>query len=650
LRASNSAFYPLCFGRVFCPLFRRLKVFWYWKDECMTRFLSRIWADPERGGYNKETNRLFAYHQATKHTYHSVRTNARYLDWHNQPDPFRSYEGAPVIALPTDPGFPDAGAFATMAALAERTQLASDNDSERHEKIELDRDWLSRLLWHSMAVSAWKKVPGTGARYSLRVNPSSGNLHPTETYLALRAFVGMDDGLYHYRADRHALELRSPGAWTQHLARALEIPWAADSRLIVGLTSIFWRESWKYGERAYRYCCHDLGHAMMSALLAARELGLQGGVVAHFSDLRLACALGVSQSDEAPMAFLVFPPQNNSATHSAAPVEPVAGIPNELSPEEVLYDLLLGIHASTVLPEPAGPLPRAFPANSTVAGGNAQLPGPSRDAPLGLIVRRRRSALDFEARTSPMGREELEQLLDFATRDWRADWRGNFGGEKPQSENGADFVALYLYVHRVRDCEPGVYLWDRANRKIEPLHRGDVQRVAAFLSLEQPLAGNSCFTVSMIADLAGAARVFGNRGYRYVYFEAGAIGQRLYVGAESLGWNATGIGAFYDDDVHRYLGFLEEGTDSVSASVREAEKTALVMLGSPASRAAAQERGLGESAALISESGEENLACPQHLQEKRSEALPRKDPRTLPRQVIYHFAVGRAVLDPRLEA
>ncbi len=126
----------------------------------------------------------------------------------------------------------------------------------------------------------------------------------------------------------------------------------------------------------------------------------------------------------------------------------------------------------------------------------------------------------------------------------------------------------------VRGWEPGVYRWDLRNRTLEELHSGNVQRVAAFLSLEQSLAGNSCFTISMIADLREAARVFGNRGYRYsVYFEAGAIGQRLYVGAEALGWNATGIGAFYDDDVHRYLGFLEEGTDSVEASVREAENS-----------------------------------------------------------------------------
>lgn len=616
----------------------------------MTRFLSRIWDDPECGGFNKDTPRLFAYHQATKHTYHSVRTNARYLDWHNQPDPFRTYEGVPAILLPPEPGFPNTGTFAVMATLAKKIGPPAEDASGRREKIQLDLAWLSRLLWHSMAVSAWKKAPGTGARYSLRVNPSSGNLHPTETYVALRSFAGLENGLYHYRADRHALELRSGGDWTQQLATALDIPWAAESPLIVGLTSIFWREAWKYGDRAYRYCCHDLGHAMMSVLLAARALGLAGGVVAHFSDVRLSRALGLTESDEAPMAFLVFPAKNISSGQPASPVHPVAGIPNELSAEEVRNERILGMHAATVLPDPAGPVPQVTSADSRVAGNLPLLSGPSHDAPLGATVRRRRSALDFDARTSPMGREELEQLLDFATRDWRADWRGNFGGDSTLVEEGADLVALYLYVHRVRDCEPGVYRWNQGKRKVEQLHLGNVQRAAAFLSLEQSLAGNSCSTISMIADLGVAARVFGNRGYRYVYFEAGAIGQRLYIGAEALGWSATGIGAFYDDDVHRYLGFLEEGADSVSASVRDAEKTALVMLNSPASRASAQDPASSEFVPMISESGEEPSATAKHLGDNENDARLHQDPHELPRQVIYHFAVGRAVPDPRIEA
>lgn len=616
----------------------------------MTRFLSLIWNDPECGRSNQDTERLFAYHQTTKHTYHSVRANARYLDWHNQPDPFRRYEGALTVDLPRDPGFSNAGTFDGMAALAGNTKLLGEIESEGREQIALDRAWLSRLLWHSMSVSAWKKVPGAGARYSLRVNPSSGNLHPTETYIALRSFKDMDDGFYHYRADLHSLELRSGGAWTRELTHTLEIPWASDSQLIVGLTSIFWREAWKYGARAYRYCCHDLGHAMMSILLSARALGLPGGAVTHFSDVRLVRAMGLSRSDEAPMAFLVFPPEKSFSEIYLTPVEPVVGIPNELSANEVRYDLLLGIHASTILPEPPGPPPHPGVVKQDVGGGNALLSGPSRDAPFASTVRKRRSALDFDARTQSMAREELEELLDFVTRDWQADWRGNFSGETMQAKRGADFVTLYLYVHRVFDCEPGVYRWDRANRKLEQLHRGNVQRVAAFLSLEQALAGNSCFTVSMIADLGEAARVFGNRGYRYLYFEAGAIGQRLYVGAEALGWNATGIGAFYDDDVHRYLGFLDEGADSVDASVREAEKSALVMLGSPASRATAQNQDSPEFAPVISESGEEHPATAKQSQDKMNESLSRGDPRKLPRQVIYHFAVGRAVPDARLEA
>ena len=615
----------------------------------MTRFLSRIWDDPECGRFNKDTERLFVYHQATKHTYHSVRTNARYLDWHNQPDPFRSYEGTPIVDLPRDPGFSSTGTFAAMAALVEKTEQPDEIDSEGHEKIDLNLSWLSRLLWHSMSVSAWKKVPGSDARYSLRVNPSSGNLHPTEIYVALRSFAGTQDGLHHYRADRHALELRSRGAWTRQLTHAMEIPWASDSQLIVGLTSIFWREAWKYGERAYRYCCHDLGHAMMSVLLAARASGLPGGAVAHFSDLRLARAMGLSESDEAPMAFLVFPPRKSSSGGFDSSVEPVVGIPNELSGEEVRYELLLGIHSSTVLLDPSGPLPQV-PSAPPGNGGDASSPGPPRDAPLGTIVRKRRSALDFDARTPPMARDELEQLLDFATRDWRADWRGNFSGETIPAQCGADFVALYLYVHRVHGCEPGVYRWERASRKLELLHPGDVQRVAAFLSLEQALAGNSCFTLSMIANLDEAARIFGNRGYRYVFFEAGAIGQRLYVGAEALGWNATGIGAFYDDDVHRYLGFLEESADSVGASVREAEKASLVMLGSPVSRAAVRTPDSPVFVPVISESGEEHPAAAEQVQEKKNAEFTCNDPRKLPRQVIYHFAVGRAVPDPRLEA
>jgi nitroreductase len=170
------------------------------------------------------------------------------------------------------------------------------------------------------------------------------------------------------------------------------------------------------------------------------------------------------------------------------------------------------------------------------------------------------------------------------------------------------------------------------------LRRQNVERLAAYLSLEQPLAGNAGFAVSMVADLARAARVFGNRGYRYVHFEAGAIGQRLYLGAEALNWNGTGIGAFYDDEVHRHLGFLDEDSGNLEESLHAAERAALVMLGSPASRHAA---AMSPSPLnLNTESG-----GPDGDQPSKKPS----DSSRLPQQVIYHFAIGRAIPDPRLE-
>src|ERR1700680_4141829 len=108
----------------------------------MRSILFRAWADLEGGGVNEKTERLFAYHHATKHSHHSVRTNAHFLDWHNQPNSFRSYEGAPLITLPTEPGFPKSGTFATIAALAEGAGTIKGSRSGDREEAPLDVTWL----------------------------------------------------------------------------------------------------------------------------------------------------------------------------------------------------------------------------------------------------------------------------------------------------------------------------------------------------------------------------------------------------------------------------------------------------------------------------------------------------------------------------
>ncbi len=513
--------------------------------------------DPEITYTNSETTRMFAYHEKTKHSFSSVRSGGHILDWANQPNPFRYYINAPVIVLPKQPSLPEISTFTALAGVG--------RGSTSWSAPPITPEIIGQLLYYSMAISAWKQVWGTDFRYSLRVNPSSGNLHPTETYLAVQNASGLADGLYHYRVPEHCLEERRPGPAIEAAASAARIPWLSACPVVILLTSVFWRESWKYRDRAYRYCLLDLGHAAASILTTGQALGLTGICLGHFGDIPLAELLGLSVLDEGPLMVIAFEGETNlqasplltkSGVGSLPAMGPLKGQPNRLSAEEVPYYLLLGMHQSTLLPPDPGPCPaipsqKADPPQAEPNG--IPLPmKPPRDLPLGQTARKRRSGVDFDPQAS-MAMEDLGALLAHARLSARADYRGNL-----DQETYSRLVYLYLYAHRVSGLSPGAYRYSPLTHQLQLIKEGDQRERAAYLSLEQALAAHACVAFSMIADLDQAGRFLGNRGYRYAHFEAGMIGQALYLGVEALGLNATGMGAFYDDEVHRYLGITRE--------------------------------------------------------------------------------------------
>jgi SagB-type dehydrogenase family enzyme len=463
------------------------------------------------------------YHEATKHTAESLRRAHYGLDWRNMPDPFRHYEGVPVLDLPADPPAPEIPALALLQG-AQGTTVVRDGLT-----------FLSQLLFYSAAISASKRVPSTGDKYALRVNPSSGNLHPTEFHFVTRGLQQWPDGLFHYRASSHMAEQRASGV--------LGLDLAGDAAPIVFvLTSIAWREAWKYRNRAYRYCLHDLGHAWQALVLAARAIGVESFAIGNFADDEVAgfCRLN---EDEWPMlivklhggAIPVRDPEGGGVVWSG-------GRANQLSPQRIGYPLIDEIHAVTKLRQG---LSAAEPPLS--GSGDIQLPEPaSSTRAFGEVARTRRSALDFRGGNESISLAQLSAILAVTAQPLRSDF------------SATRFVQLYLYVHRVDGLEPGVYRYWPEDAGLERIRSGDQRVAAAGLSLGQDLAGNACVAFSMIADLDRAARSYGGRGYRYTHFEAGAIGQRLYLVAEALGLGATGIGAFFDDQVHSYLNLAPE--------------------------------------------------------------------------------------------
>ena len=140
---------------------------------------------------------------------------------------------------------------------------------------------LGSLLRLCVGLTAWKEY--AGSRWSLRANPSSGNLHPTETWLIAAGVAGLEDGLYHYQNLHHALERRAWGSA------------ATAAGVWLGFSSIHWREAWKYGERAFRYCQLDLGHVLAAVSYAAALHGWRPRLL-HLDSAEVAHCLGLDRA------------------------------------------------------------------------------------------------------------------------------------------------------------------------------------------------------------------------------------------------------------------------------------------------------------------------------------------------------------------
>ena len=225
---------------------------------------------------------VVAYHERTKHHFHRYAASLGYMDWATQPDPFRRFPGADLVRLLLPkPGRPLP--YWQLYALG-------DMPSEP-----LSLESISLFFRYALSLTAWKRLHET--TWSLRANPSSGNLHPTEGYAVLPAIERLGDApaVYHYAPKEHALERRAildAKAWSELCA-----PFPEGS-FFVGLSSVHWREAWKYGERAFRYCQHDAGHALATLRIAAAALGRGLVLLDGISDSAIAGLFGLSRGDD----------------------------------------------------------------------------------------------------------------------------------------------------------------------------------------------------------------------------------------------------------------------------------------------------------------------------------------------------------------
>lgn len=522
-----------------------------------------------------ELESILAYHQASKHNFKAYAPGPHHLDMAIKPDPFLNYRGTQLLNLD----------------VWNNEQIKSEIfptyeqafSPENLKPSEVNVKSISRLFFDSFAISAWKKA--NGAKWPLRVNPSSGNLHPTEVYLISDHVKGLlkNPSVCHYVPLPHALEIRAeftPKTW-ELLSSGFP-----EGTFFVGLNSIYWRVSWKYGLRAFRYAQHDIGHAIAALTFAAAGLGWKISLLADMSSEEIATLLGISgeknpEKQEPACLLAVYPARKNCikgrisfSVISAFKHLSWEGIPENLSSRHVEW---VGIEkaASATQKKETNYLEKKDESTADMQAVSSLKTESFRNHPdletvsLRSVIRERRSAIEMN-NSVYMEKEAFYSMLQRTLPQNNPIFNSLAFGS---------FSHLLLFVNRVKDLLPGLYiflrkteikerfkaairpdfLWEKpkdcpSNLELYLLMEENLDDFAAQLSCSQRKAADACFTACMLSEFEEPLNKFGTWIYPYLFWECGILGQLLYLEAEAHGLRGCGIGCFFDDPLHDTIG------------------------------------------------------------------------------------------------
>src|SRR5437016_5570280 len=493
---------------------------------------------------NREIQAAWKYHDGTKHSYWSIHHHPHFLDWANRPLPFKIYPKIESRPLPRD--VPQTG-VAALSAISEPVPWRVDSVLSVQD--------LARLLYFSAGIT--KQRAYLGEEIYFRAAACTGALYEIELYVVSSDLPGLDAGVYHFNPADVSLRLLRKGDFRGNLAQATAMePAVAHAPATIICTGTYWRNAWKYQARTYRHFGWDNGTLLANMLAVSTASGLPAEIVLGFVDAEVNRLLDLDMRRE--VSLCLVPIGRTSESSLPAPREaPVLGLETiPLSQHEVEYPAMLEMHDASSL-ESVEEVnqwrgkPPVLP-SSALTGEAVRLPRPQEEEQpkdtIEQVIQRRGSTRTFDKAAS-ITLAQLSTILDYATRGLPADFL-----EPP----GAQLNDLYLIVHSVQGLKPGAYFFGREHSALELLKEGEFRAEAHHLGLEQELPADACLDIFFLAVFESIIVGYGNRGYRAVQLEAGAIGGRIYLAAYAQHLGATGL-TFFDDDVVNF--FLPHAKD-----------------------------------------------------------------------------------------
>jgi SagB-type dehydrogenase family enzyme len=488
---------------------------------------------------NRAVQAAWKYHDGSKHSYWSIRNHPHSLDWANRPLPFKIYPKIEPLPLARE---------VSQTGVAVLSAISEPMPSSRVDSVPGVQD-LARLLYFSAGITKQRAYPG-GEIY-FRAAACTGALYEIELYVVSSDLPSLDAGVYHFNPADVSLRLLRKGNFLGNLGRATAMePAVAHAPATIICTGTYWRNAWKYQARTYRHFGWDNGTLLANMLAVSAASGLPAKIVLGFVDADVNRLLDLDTRREVSLCLVPIGHISESSLPAPreAPALDLETIP--LSQHEVEYSAMFEMHdASSVESVEEVNQWRAKPPvlpSSALAGDAVRLPClPEEEQPKDTteeVILRRGSTRTFDKAAS-ITLAQLSSILDYATRGLPADFL-----EPP----GAQLNDLYLIVHAVQGLKPGAYFFGREQNTLELLKEGEFRAEAHHLGLEQDLPADACVDIFFLADLKPILERYGNRGYRAVQLEAGAIGGRIYLAAYAQHLGATGL-TFFDDDVVNFF-------------------------------------------------------------------------------------------------
>src|ERR1700683_1557162 len=287
---------------------------------------------------NRDIEAAWQYHDGTKHSYSSIRTNLHFLDWANRPRPFKVYPTVEAVPLPRDA--PQTG-VAALSAISESVSPWPVNAIP-------DLQDLARILYFSAGITKQRAYPG-GEIY-FRAAACTGALYEIELYVVTGDLQGVDAGVYYFNPADVSLRLLRKGDFRGHLALATALEDAvAHAPTTIICTGTYWRNAWKYQARTYRHFGWDNGMQLANMLAVSTASGLPAEIVTGFVDAEVNRLLDFDARRAVSFCLVPIGRASESSVHAVKDI-PALGLETiPLSRSEVEYPAMLEMHEASSL-------------------------------------------------------------------------------------------------------------------------------------------------------------------------------------------------------------------------------------------------------------------------------------------------------------